>query len=908
MTELRRLRPGERNWKLRSCIAHVLVVTAATLVFTYTASAKLEPFKASPDQVLVLYNADYEIDVDGSQPGQDSREVAEYYVKMHTDPETGKKPHLMGLTCVHDSTHLNEWKIEEVSQDNKDGVVFVGNGVGPKAGEWIRDSKKVEIQIDPKNHTVDWDTVEFWCRSADGRKKKVKDLTVSGMVQKKNRKFIYPDIDGTEGRCFRFNGHQYFSGTMWVSVKAENMAGKLIRDFKVKYYDIDDFRSSIFGADGIVDEKHLQEDVIIPIKYFLEADENRLEDGTLLRDHILYMVICHGLPFACEGVFGIERGVTSHPRDHGDLASLGQRLQTLYYGWGTAIMPPVISMYMSTGPGWKNGVRSHRITSAMRYPLTGKRWNPYMHPDTYSFLRKNKTARYLHLPVFPDERKQQPPFLFAYGVSRIDGQGPREAKRIIDYSLYASRHLTPGLEESGRTVENVSRNLEAAEKNDKWGWREIEQLGFNVVSKYGGQGIPFLKRPSDNAKDSKKEVQSQKIRYAGYYPGGMDRTIASSNGWNMGRSAPIWEQIGSGVTVSACGGPAYGGGPHITNATFWDNRILMRYLFRGRDLGECFLRSTLYVNWSTSLVGDPLYHPDLQTTVPDTLSPKVNSRKDISITLAPAMGKYTGTMKVDISSSKEKPEVCLLSVTYGKKGHGLNRKSSWPIYSTRPVVILRDLEPESDYVFKPVLTDPYGNTTDLAEKFGRIIISTGDAYDPASGMQIAKKRKKAWEIDLFKLDHLNEKGTVQVEFSAGRQGLLPSIESDGLYFKATPWPDKRRIKISYRIGGPRQEQMIASPLEKGDKATIILRWRKFPLTREILLKNNKGHEFTIAADVRTPWTKITRNLSLRILSKHAVEVHSSRITDDAPPASKEAVQIDIVPVKRRAFLMAHSGD
>jgi hypothetical protein len=46
----------------------------------------LKPFRASPDQVLVLYNADWRKDVDGSEPGQDSKEVAEYYVRMHTDP------------------------------------------------------------------------------------------------------------------------------------------------------------------------------------------------------------------------------------------------------------------------------------------------------------------------------------------------------------------------------------------------------------------------------------------------------------------------------------------------------------------------------------------------------------------------------------------------------------------------------------------------------------------------------------------------------------------------------------------------------------------------------------------------------------------------------------------------------
>jgi len=44
---------------------------------------------------------------------------------------------------------LNQWLIREKSQDNKDSIVFVGKGKRPKAGEWARDSRHVEIVIDP---------------------------------------------------------------------------------------------------------------------------------------------------------------------------------------------------------------------------------------------------------------------------------------------------------------------------------------------------------------------------------------------------------------------------------------------------------------------------------------------------------------------------------------------------------------------------------------------------------------------------------------------------------------------------------------------------------------------------------------------------------------------------------------
>jgi len=57
-------------------------------------------FAIQPDEVLVLYNADWREDLPGTNPGQDSLEVAQYYVSRHTDPKTGKKPYLLGLHCV----------------------------------------------------------------------------------------------------------------------------------------------------------------------------------------------------------------------------------------------------------------------------------------------------------------------------------------------------------------------------------------------------------------------------------------------------------------------------------------------------------------------------------------------------------------------------------------------------------------------------------------------------------------------------------------------------------------------------------------------------------------------------------------------------------------------------------------
>ena len=604
------------------------------------------------------------------------------------------------------------------------------------------------------------------------------------------------------------------------------------------------------------------------------------------------MVVCHGLPYACEGVFGIEKGVTARPSNHGDVGSLEQRLQTLYYGWGTKIVPPVISMYMFYGPDHKDGVRNHRITSGMRYPLTGKRWNPYMHPDTYSFLGHKNNAEFIHLEPFQMERKKQPPFFFAYGVSRIDGQGPIESKRIIDYSLYASKYLRPEMQTKS-TIGNLSKKLVKAETDNLWGGKELSSLGFIPVSKSSKQGIPFLKRKKTNLKSLNEK--SQNIEYKGYYPGGMDQGVISNNGWDMGRSVGIWRHIDHGVTVSACGGPAGGGGPHITNATFWDNRILMKYLFRGRDLGECFLRSTLYVNWSTSLIGDPLYHPDLNKTIVDKVLPDVD-RTQISVSVVPSMGKYAGQLNVPVFSTVNNPEVCLLKVFYSKKGSDIEKESSWPIYSTTPYVYLRELEPDSIYTYRLMLIDPYGNRSILTDQLGYLSFKTGPEITQKVIHRKAEERDKNWKFNILKMLDLKERGTITLDFIAGVQGLFPSVKSGDMSLEVIKYPDKISTRIFLKIGCPKKTLLLKSPLKQGEKASLIVRWRRFPLTREIVLKAANGTEFVLFADIRTPWEDMGLKFVIEIMEKDEVKIISGSVLDDALPASPSACGIDVPPI------------
>lgn len=694
-------------------------ISLALTTSTAEAVEKLEPFAATPDQVLVIYNADWDHRSSGTRADQDSREIAEYYAAMHTDPKSGNKPYLLGLGCRHrGKKHLNEWAIREESTDNRNGVIFKGKGNPPSNLDWIRDSRKIEIHLpDPD---ADWRTLFITCRSeTTGEEKIVTPLStalqLSSIPSSMDGNPSYPPVANGKGRSIRLDATKLFSGTVTVSLTLKNRSGKTICNLSLRYDDARDFVFSPVGSDGIPDDKILEEDVLGPVRAFLEDPKNALPNGTLLKDHILYIVVVHGMPYSANGIFGIDHGATSNRNDHGSLASLEQRLQTIYYRWDT-FKPPVIPYHMNGGPHADKGVINHIITTGMRSQLTGIRWNPYMHPDTYSFLRENsKQPAFVAFPPLSERRKTARKNFFAYGVSRIDGANVEEAKRIIDYSIYASQHLRPemdcrvriALKNSGqKLIRDLPERLTKAEA--LWGNRELEQIGFGRASDYNDEGLPFLARtPSDgwgNCGGEKPDWRS-----AGFYPGGMERHVKSENGLNH-KSATIWQHLAKGVTVSAAGAPAYSGGPHITNATFWDNRILLKYLFNGRDLGECFLLSTIYVNWSTSLLGDPLMRANLRETTLDQTPPRPAGVPHINFTTE--FSTANAHVEVDLANDVGNPELALLKVT-ARDADGLEKTAVSTLYSRRPKATVAGLKTGVPHTFVVQLIDPYGNKTDL---------------------------------------------------------------------------------------------------------------------------------------------------------------------------------------------------
>ena len=144
-----------------------------------------------------------------------------------------------------------------------------------------------------------------------------------------------------------------------------------------------------------------------------------------------------GCPFSCEGLFGIERGVTSNPSRSWGPGFPGAAVADIVLRMGQPSTSGHTFLSCPAAPMPRDGVKNHIITSTLRYPLTGKRVNPYMHPDTYAYSGGGK-KRLLSTccRILGTARKFAKRSFFAYRCfkNRWPGTGSRP-KRQIDYAL-----------------------------------------------------------------------------------------------------------------------------------------------------------------------------------------------------------------------------------------------------------------------------------------------------------------------------------------------------------------------------------------------------------------------------------------------------------------------------------------
>ncbi|MFP4056479.1 MAG: hypothetical protein ACLF0G_06395 [Candidatus Brocadiia bacterium] len=833
---------------------------------------------AAPDQVLVLYNADWTEDLDGTEPGQDSLEVARYYVAQHTDPQTGKKPHLLGLRCAKpEARRLDQMRLPEDSEDNTLGLRRKDDGSQPKEPPWSAsgiavfdrgqmkrlDRRSLVIKVCPTEEEDDAEVA--W---AEGQARGGYPL------EQKEHGERYLAV-GVPQRCDLPDG--FFA---WVEAKTKE--GEPLVDFHAQYFYPDGFAPDFAGPDGIRDDGNYLADIATPVKAFLEDPANRLPDGTPLRDHILYIVACYGLPKQVEASFGVARGVRGRCGRRDDGRSLEAALIVLYHDMARYHQPIVF-------PASRGKVHSSFIVSRLRLTLAGA--NPYRHPGTHSRRKKGKGLEGSRLyPSYGPQASRIPHFAaarrqlgdrFLYSATRIDARHPELAKAQVDGAIYGTRHLTPELGWFW------NEGYAAADQ----GALELKYFGFRDRPRPQDQGrVLFYFGDFGYSTAYLEDPEKPPVPYLrGFYPGSYAAAVRSYLGWELSRRvSQLYDHnsrypermLEAGATV--CATSAHGA--HDTSGTWPDEQVLFHHLLRGYDLGEAFLMSSIYLDWLLSRIGDPLYRPDLRHTEPDATPPQVEA--PIAVRLGSADGRYFARLRPRLQVSRENPEMADIAVTYWRAPDAKRTASHWR-FSRRPRALLLHLEPQATYHYDVVLTDPYGNRFSSAEALGDLTFETGPPPP-------AKK-------PLLRLDYEAEPQAPTTIELAGGEGQAPPLEPERgeLHVEFTPQkPDfelvageGRRFLLTsdqFAVGG-RLVAFCSPPggkrgprFEPGRRYRIVARWRRHPVVRQAVLVARDGQEFQLGSNNRLAWLAEPVGSRLRVRNLHCT-VHALSIYDDTHP-------------------------
>ncbi len=535
----------------------------------------------SPSQVLVLYNADWTDDAPLTDPGQDSKEIAEHYVRMRTDPATGEKPYLLGLRCVHGKKHLNAPELAEESADNGSGVVLRRGGkVVGSAGE-MRDSRAVELVLPKAEVLWRFETLRVELKPNQGQSVV---LVEAGHSLHGPRVAVQAEGDWH----VRADGRSFLPGPFLARASCDDAKGKTHR-WEAEYHDVLDVSCSRTGADGVRDDQNYLDDVESQVKAFLEDRRNARPDGTLLKDHVLFLVTCWGLPRAAAATYGVARGITEAKGNHGPTIALDQRLQVMYYD-----LEGALGFVPRARPLGGHGFRDYLYRAPQAWPLFGQRANPFLHSRVYE---ADAITAGDALPFTSQSRRAFPGRHLCFAM-RIDAMTPLEARGLIDRAVYFSRYGVPPARGEAEGGAGNAAPGKRASGGTATAFLKGKGVGHLDMTVWAGALVEFL--PADPAPHL---LNGTRV----YYPGGIAAGVISHNGWDW-RTAPIRDHLARGVTVTAGAArvSSGSGAPHIHSKSWWDDDVLYPCLAEGRTLGECLLRNQTHLEWVTAYAGDPL--------------------------------------------------------------------------------------------------------------------------------------------------------------------------------------------------------------------------------------------------------------------------------------------------------------
>ncbi|MBN2584252.1 MAG: hypothetical protein JXL80_14415, partial [Planctomycetes bacterium] len=566
-------------------------------------------------------------------------------------------------------------------------------------------------------------------------------------------------------------------------------------------------------------------------------------------------------------------------------SALTQRLRLMYYD--------VAKVGLAAGimaNGGHDGTRLLNVGNSLKTCMVGRRYNPYLHPLTHNVdprFRREKVwseggwdaMAKLNPPHLTSElRQRMPAENFMCAVTRIDGPSVEIACNQIDGALYGERYLTPKMgplyygtyQEAPFAAKALAERGFDAQPAPARADRPL--LYFGVF----GNGAPY-------EQDVKDEKGFECLWRKGFFPGSTGTAIRSWLGWDRtrppGEVNKLFEQIvRAGVTVTA--GTA--GGSHDTNLSWWDNFVFHHLLFSGYEFGEVTLRSMIYLDWTIDMVGDPLYAPDLSKTAADTTAPQVAKAEDIRLAAVPCgNGKFAATVEVDLGNAD--PEMVETHLTVWKKGEPQQALTgdNWR-FNSQPHAWIGGLEPETEYEATVTLVDPYGNRFESKEAFGPLPLRTPTV---AETKVIFDKTFESWDggkpltVELPN-NELDDRGEVHLYYSLveGAKESAPTIRMAG-------GANLLNHYSGFRIGGARMGLTIErTPVITGPgDYHMVLRWRRLPVTREILLVKDDGSEWPLAYANTLPWDP-SQSVGKSLEIRGGMKVSRIRIVADAAAA------------------------
>lgn len=654
----------------------------------------------SPSQVLVLYNADWRPRHPLVSAAQDSLAVAEQYRRMHTDPVTGERPYLLGLTDGGSSgSLLSGDHLQERSADNGCGVVYRPRDSGrPVSACEMRDSRLVEVAL-PKSE-VPWNpsTLRLEIQSDDSS-------APARFLLVENGNSLHPDkvrVRSDGDWQIRALGGLFMPGPFTARASCENVRGDVGR-WSAEFKDIGQASWSPEGLDGIRDDRNYLDLVEAPIKGFLEDPANARPDGTLLRDHILYIVVCHGLPRTVAAPFGVATGVGQQLRDYGSQIDFCQRLQLMYYDARGLGLDEIQPMRFAPASASEHAAFTRYVfRTRLSMPLEGPDMNPFLHPAAYRTGRGRTEAE---APRFTAQRRAMRPDRHLFFAMRIDGQTPFEAMELVDRAVYATRHAGPemGVLPGVPLPPSPERTGEIGERTAA---RAFWDLGYRHLFQH-----------------SKGRIRLDLFRLApgcGFFnsgpvflPGGIAAFVQSNQGWNVPDSR-FHAHLRQGVTMTAGAARVEPRRtPHIHSHSFWDEMVLSQGLLQGRPMGEILLGSQVHLGWITSFVGDPLYRLPREPQRPAGLS---GLTWETNVRVAPVRDAERGRgylVMADLGSSAHEPRLAQMRLERVRGGEDGTLRQVFERFSSRPIVFVPGRDVQKGDVWRLDLMDPFGNTATL---------------------------------------------------------------------------------------------------------------------------------------------------------------------------------------------------